>query len=157
MAEMHVAVLHVERPEAELADGRTVVLDLAPESEGSFGLDRYCALDGGDYDETCAALLGAGFAPHDQTLDDLESATAAVPVVLLSVTVPETALRDSGRVDLTVQPGGQVVSIGGGKRFAFESKNYDETCAALLEAGFGLHRGMLDALAQATAIRVCDS
>lgn len=150
MAQMHVAVLHVERPEAELVDGEAVVLDLAPDGEDSFGLDRYCALDGGDYDKTCAALLGAGFAPHDPVFGELQSAAATVPVVLLGVTVPETELRDSAGVDLTVQSGGQVVSIGGGRQFALEGKDYDETCSALRGAGFDLHRGMLDALAQAT-------
>lgn len=150
MAEVHVAVLHVERPEADLVDGETVDLDLGPDNEDSFGLDRYCALDGGDYDKTSAMLLRAGFTPHDSMLDDSESETVTVPVVVLGVTVPHTALRDSGGVDLTVQSGGQVVSIGGGRQFVLEGKDYDETCAALRAAGFDLHRRILEALAQAT-------
>lgn len=150
MAEVQVAVLHVERPETELIDGRTVALDLSPESAGSFGLDRYCALDGGDYEETEAALRSIGFTSHGRVGDVSESAVAAVPVVVLSVAVPEAALRASGGVDLTVGPGGSVVSIGGGQQFALEGKDYDETCAALLSAGFDLHRRVLDALEQAT-------
>lgn len=150
MAEVQVAVLHVERPETELMDGRTVTLELSPESEGSFGLDRYCALDGGDHGETRAALRGIGFTPHERLGDASGPATVVVPVVLLSVTVPTTALRGGGAVDLTVGSGGSVVSIGGGQQFALEGKDYDETCAALLSAGFDLHRRVLDALEQAT-------
>lgn len=149
MAEVQVAVLHVERPETELTDGRTVALDLSSESEGSFGLDRYCALDGGDHEATRTALRGAGFALHDRVGDASGPATAAVPVVLLSVTVPETALCGGG-VDLIVGPGGSVVSIDGGQRFVLEGRDYDETCAALQGAGFDLHRRVLDSLEQAT-------
>lgn len=153
MAQLHVALLHVERPASELVECDSAALDLDSDGMDSFGSDRYCALDGGDHDESYAALLDAGFAPHDPVLDVLKPEAVKVPVALLSVKVPETSLSDRGGVDFTVQSGGQVTSIGGGRQFLLAGKNYEETCSELRGAGFDLHRNMLDALAQATTRR----
>lgn len=153
MAERHVAVLYVERPEADLAAGNSDIPSLACLADASFGSDRYGAFDGGDYSGTCAALMGIGFVPYDQVLAVLEPATSAVPVAVQIVTAPELAPGCSGGADWAIQFDDAPVFIGGGQEFTLEGKDYDETCAALRGGGFGLHENLLDALSQATVGR----
>ena len=74
---------------------------------------------------------------------------AVTKIAVLHIEVPAGTLNAKGEIDLTVGPGGDVVSISGDRYFVLEGADYEQTCAALLKAGFTTHDRVLDAISEA--------